>query len=351
MNKIICIIFCLLNISNLHSQINISVRNINRGIELCNEGKHDLGLFYLSIGLKDEELSDSIRNVGELYRQCSYAITDRSKLSYDVLKNTLPKIKEPKGPLLIYANQYLGQFYTQQEDFDKAFFYLKHSLKECERINRKDSIEYIYSLTDLASLESKRMNINAVDSLYKYIYKILDNKDSEKFRFQTILLSFYIDYKEILLNDERAFNVAQKRSQILSEMYGVISEEHIKSLWDQYDASYIYNVGQAKVIADSICYVQEKITGKNHYDYWTALDSKIDMYIAIEDHDNALKFSNELIELSKGTRYQILYKQNHATILHDLGKYEEAISIQKEIISYYTRINDTSSFEYIQGVY
>ena len=350
--QILILLISILSIaSKTYSQVDISVRNVNRGIELCNEGKHEFGLIHLSMGLKDKELPDSIRYVGELYRQCSYIITDKSKVSYGILESILPKIKEPQGPLLIYANQDLGNWYIQQEEFDKAYLYLNQSLQECERINRKDSIEYIYSLTDIASLESKRNNSKEVDRLFEYIYKLLNNKDSEKYRFQTILLSFFIDYQFNLNNSEKAYRVALKRSQILFDMYGDISDEYIKSLWDQYDASFIYNQERAKDIIDSICYIQEKITGKNHYDYWTALDSKIDTYIAIEDYNNALKFSNELIELSNGTRYQILYKQDQATILHNLGKNEEAISKQKEIISYYTRINDMNSFEYIQSIY
>ena len=350
--QILVLLISILSISSkTYSQVDLSVKNINRGMELCNEGKHELGLILLSMGLKDKELPDNIRNLGELYRQCSYIVTDKSKVSYEILENILPTIKEPQGPLLIYANQDLGNWYIQQEDFDKAYLYLNQSLQECERINRKDSIEYIYSLTDIASLESKRNNSKEVDRLFEYIYKLLNNKDTEKYRFQTILLSFFIDYQFNLNNSEKAYHVALKRSQILFDMYGEISDEYIKSLWDQYDASFIYNQERAKAIIDSICYIQEKITGKNHYDYWTALDSKIDMYIAIEDYNNALEFSSELIELSNGTRYEILYKQKQVTILHDLGKYEDAISKQKEIISYYNRINNTNSFEYIQSIY
>ena len=289
--------------------MDIAIKNINKGLDLCNEGKHELGLSYLSIGLEDTELSDSIKNIGELYRQCSYFITDRNKISYDVLEKILPKIKEPQGPLLIYANQHLGRWYTQQKDFKKAHLYLTQSLKECERINRKDSIEYIYSLTDLANLESNRNNPKEVDRLYDYIYELLNNKDTEKFKFQTVLLSFYLNYKDILLDYEKAFNIAHKRSNILSDIYGNISYEYIQSLWDQYDVSFIYDQENARNIIDTICHIQEKLTGKNHYDYWTALSSKIDTYIAIEDYNNDLKFSNELIELSNGTRYQILYKQ------------------------------------------
>lgn len=73
--KLICVLNCCFFCgTNLYSQIDIAVRNINRGIELGNEGKYELALFYLSIGLKNVELSDSIRNIGELYRQCSYCL-------------------------------------------------------------------------------------------------------------------------------------------------------------------------------------------------------------------------------------------------------------------------------------
>ena len=350
--QILILLISILSISSkTYSQVDISVRNVNRGIELCNEGKHEFGLIHLSMGLKDKELPDSIRYVGELYRQCSYIITDKSKVSYGILESILPKIKEPQGPLLIYANQDLGNWYIQQEDFDKAYLYLNQSLQECERINRKDSIEYIYSLTDIASLESKRNNLKEVDRLFEYIYKLLNNKESENYRFQTILLSFFIDYQFNLNASEKAYHVALKRSQILFDMYGGISDEYIKSLWDQYDASFVYNQEKAKVIIDSICDIQEKITGKNHHDYFTALNSKIETYIAIGDYNNALKYSNELMDLSNGTRYHILYKQQQVTILHDLGKYEEAIKKQKEIVVYYISINNTSSFEYIQSVF
>ena len=47
------------------------------------------------------------------------------------------------------------------------------------------------------------------------------------------------------------------------------TDEYIKSLWDQYDASSINTPQKAKVIIDSICNIQEKLTGKNHYDYFT----------------------------------------------------------------------------------
>ena len=199
--RLICVLICCFCGTNIYSQVDIAVKNINRGIELCNEGKYEFGLIHLSMGLKEKELPDSIRNIGELYRQCSYIITDKSKVSYEILESTLPKIKEPQGPLLIYANQDLGKWYIQKEDFDKAYLYLNQSLQECERINRKDSIEYIYSLTDIASLESKRNNLKEVDRLFEYIYKLLNNKDSEKYRFQTILLSFFIDYHFNLHNN------------------------------------------------------------------------------------------------------------------------------------------------------
>ena len=85
---ILILIISLLSISSkTYSQVDIAVRNINRGIELCDEGKHHIGLFYLSIGLRNEELPDSLRNIGELYRQCSYIITDKEKVSNDILEN------------------------------------------------------------------------------------------------------------------------------------------------------------------------------------------------------------------------------------------------------------------------
>ena len=189
--QILILLISILSIaSKTYSQVDISVRNVNRGIELCNEGKHEFGLIHLSMGLKDKELPDSIRYVGELYRQCSYIITDKSKVSYGILESILPKIKEPQGPLLIYANQDLGNWYIQQEEFDKAYLYLNQSLQECERINRKDSIEYIYSLTDIASLESKRNNSKEVDRLFEYIYNLI--------YFYCSICSLYVLYFNIL---------------------------------------------------------------------------------------------------------------------------------------------------------
>ena len=163
---------CILLVSSkAYSQVDISTRNINRGIELCNEGKDHLGIFYLSIGLRDKELPDSLRNIGELYRQCSYIITDKEKVSNDILENILPNIKEPLY-VSIYAYLHLGQYYIQQEQFDKADSYLNKCLNECEKNGRKDSIEYIWCLTDMARLMTKQGKYNVTNSLHKQIYTL-----------------------------------------------------------------------------------------------------------------------------------------------------------------------------------
>ena len=180
---ILILIFSLLSISSkTYSQVDISVRNINRGIELCDEGQHHIGLFYLSIGLRNEELPDSLRNIGELYRQCSYIITDKEKVSNDILENVLPNIKEPLY-VSIYAYLHLVQYYIQREQLNKANSYLNKCLNECEKNGRKDSIEYIWCLTDMARIMTKQGNYNATNSFggsvrgYCMIWYSLSNEE------------------------------------------------------------------------------------------------------------------------------------------------------------------------------
>ena len=211
---ILILIISLLSISSkTYSQVDIAVRNINRGIELCDEGKHHIGLFYLSIGLRNEELPDSLRNIGELYRQCSYIITDKEKVSNDILENVLPQIKEPSY-LLIYANQHLGQFYTQQEKFAKAHLYLNQSLQECERIGRKDSIEYVWNLIDLARLAIKQGKYDETNNLHQQAYNLLKGNETYKDAFMYLLSEFYHNNYMYLHNYNEALNIAKESSNV-----------------------------------------------------------------------------------------------------------------------------------------
>lgn len=350
MNKIICIIFWLLGISNLHSQINISIRNINRGIELCDEGKYELGLFYLSIGLRSEELPDSLRNIGELYRQCSYIITDETKVSNNVLESILPNIKSPLYQL-IYAYQHLGRHYTQTKNFDKAHSYLSNCLQECEYIGRKDSIEYIWCLIDMARLTQDQNKYEETDSIHKQAYSLLKGNDTYKDAFMYLLSEYYHNNYMFLRNYSKALSIAKENSIITNQLFGNLNQKYIQSLIDQ---SYAYSaLGQYKsavVLSDSICILQEKLTGKDHPNYYIALRNKVFSLNEIEDYDNALKHSNELIQLTEGNEYWIDYISYNVKINQKQGNYEEAIRKQKEIIEYYVKNDKSQSLKYIESI-
>ena len=354
--QILILLISILSISSkTYSQVDISVRNINRGIELCNEGKHELGLFYLSVGLRNEDLSDSLRSIGELYRQISYYITDKDKISYDILEDILPKIKDPHGPLLIYANKLLGQKYTQQNDFKKAHLYLDQSLQECERIGRKDSIEYILCIMEMAELNLKQEKYDESDCIYKYAYKLLKDNYihiyTYKETFMHLLFAYYHNNYMYLHNYEKALSIAKENSIITNQLFGNLNQKYIQSLIDQ---SYAYSaLGDYKAtieLSDSICVLQEKLTGKNNHNYYIALRNKVFAYSEIEDYNNALKYSNELLQLTKNTEYWLDNTNYNISLKHKLGKYEEAIKKQKEIIAFYEENNNTSSLEYIRSI-
>ena len=355
--QILILLISILSISSkTYSQVDISVRNINRGIELCNEGKHELGLFYLSVGLRNEDLSDSLRSIGELYRQISYYITDKDKISYDVLEDILPKIKDPHGPLLIYANKLLGQKYTQQNDFKKAHLYLDQSLKECERIGRKDSIEYILCIMEMAELNLKQEKYDENDSIYKYAYKLLKDNYihiyTYKETFMHLLFAHFHNNYMYLHNYEKALSIAKENSIITNQLYGINNQKYIQTLIDQsYAYGELFQYDSVIELTDSICKLQEMLTGKNNSNYYTALNNKVEVYANIEDYDNALKYSDELLELTKDTEDWIDYASSSISIYQNLGKYSEAIKMQKSIVIYYRNINDIGSLKYVQSLY
>ena len=348
--KLICIFICCFCGTNLYSQVDISVRNINRGIELCDEGKYELGLFYLTIGLRNEELPDSLKNIGELYRQCSYILTDEEKVSNNVLESILPNIKSPVYQL-IYAYQHLGRHYTQTKNFDKAHSYLSNCLQECEYIGRKDSIEYIWCLIDIARLTQDQNKYEETDSIHKQAYSLLKGNDTYKDAFIYLLSEYYHNNYMFLRNYSKALSIAKENSIITNQLFGNLDQKYIQSLIDQ---SYAYSaLGQYKsavVLSDSICILQEKLTGKDHPNYYIALRDKVFAYNEIEDYNNALMFSDELIELTKGTEHWIDYVSYNVSINHNLGKYEEAINKQKEIVGIYKKENPYS-FKYLQSLY
>ena len=331
MNKIICIIFCLLSVSFLHSQVNIAVRNIIRGIELCNEGKNDLGLFYLTIGLRNEELPDSLRNIGELFRQYSYIVCDEEKVSKDVLEKILPQINEPLYQLIL-TNHYLGLHFLQNDKLDKAHIFLKNCMQACETIGRKDSIEYAQCLKDMALLAEKQNKYNEADSIYKQVYTLLkgDNRYKETFRY---LLSFYYHNNYMYLHKyNEALDIAEENSIVTKHLYGTLSQEYIQSLRDQLYAYHKLNQYAISIeLSDSICILQEKLTGKNNPNYYIALRDKVYACYEIEDYNNALKHSNELLQLTENTEYWLDNANYNVSIKHKLGKYEEAIKQQKKI--------------------
>lgn len=348
---ILILIISLLSISSkTYSQVDIAVRNINRGIELCDEGKHHIGLFYLSIGLRNEELPDSLRNIGELYRQCSYIITDKEKVSNDILENVLPQIKEPSY-LLIYANQHLGQFYTQQEKFAKAHLYLNQSLQECERIGRKDSIEYVWNLIDLARLAIKQGKYDETNNLHQQAYNLLKGNETYKDAFMYLLSEFYHNSYMYLRNYNEALNIAKESSVVTKQIHGNLSQYYIQSLRDQlYAYSALSQYNSAIEISDSICILQEKLTGKNNPNYYIALRDKVYAYSEIEDYNNALKHSNELLQLTENTEYWLDNASYNVSINHNLGKYDDAIKRQKDIVNLYKKEN-RNSYKYIQSLY
>ena len=350
---ILILIISLLSISSkTYSQVDISVRNINRGIELCDEGKHHIGLFYLSIGLRNEELPDSLRNIGELYRQCSYIITDKEKVSNDILENVLPNIKEPLY-VSIYAYLHLGQYYIQREQFNKANSYLNKCLNECEKNGRKDSIEYIWCLTDMARIMTKQGNYNATNSLHKQIYTLLkiEGNNIYKENLMYLLFAYYDNNYMNLHNYNEALNIAKENTTITYDLYGNISQKYIQTLIDQ---SYAYSaLSQYKSVielSDSICILQEKLTGKNNPNYYIALRNKVYAYSEIEDYNNALKHSNELLQLTENTEYWLDNASYNVSINHNLGKYDDAIKRQKEIVNLYKKEN-RNSYKYIQSLY
>ena len=347
---LILIISILFISSETYSQVNIAVRNINRGIELCDEGKHELGLFYLIIGLRNEELPDSLKNIGELYRQCSNIITDEEKVSNNVLESILPNITSPLYQL-IFANQYLGKHYIQNEEFAKAHIYLNNCLEVCERIGRKDSIEYAQCLKDMAFLVQIQNRYNEADSIYKQVYTLLKGDDRYKETFMYLLFEYYHNNYMYLHNYDKALSLAQENSIIINQLFGSINQEYIQSLRDQsYAFSKLHQYNPVIELSDSICNLQETLTGKNSSYYFIALRDKVFAYSKIENYDKAHEYSNELIELTKGTENWIDNVSYNISLKHKLGKYEEAIKKQKEIIAFYEENNNTSSLEYIRNI-
>ena len=128
-------------------------------------------------------------------------------------------------------------------------------------------------------------------------------------------------------------NIAKENTTITYDLYGNISQKYIQTLIDQ---SYAYSaLSQYKSVielSDSICILQEILTGKNNPNYYVALRNKVFAYSEAEDYDNALMHSNELLQLTENTDYWLDNASYNVTIKHKLVKYEEAIKKQKEII-------------------
>ena len=349
--QIIILLISILSISSkTYSQVEISVRNVNRGIELCNEGKNDLGLFYLTIGLRNEELPDSLRNIGELFRQYSYIVCDEEKVSKDVLEKILPKINEPLYQLIL-TNHYLGLHFLQNDKLDKAHFFLRNCMQACETIGRKDSIEYAQCLKDMALLAEKQNKYNEADSIYKQVYTLLKGDDRYKETFMYLLSEYYHNNYMYLHNYNKALTIAKDNSFITKQLYGNLNQKYIQTLIDQsYAYSALFQYNSAIELSDSICILQEKLTGKNNPNYYIALRNKVYAYSEIEDYNNALKHSNELLQLTENTEDWLDNASYNVSIKHKLGKYEEAIKQQKRIIAYYTENNNTTSLGYIRSI-
>lgn len=252
---------------------------------------------------------------------------------------------------LIFANQYLGKYYTQNKGFDKAHIYFNNCLRVCERIGRKDSIEYAQCLKDMAFLAQIQNRYNEADSIYKQVYTLLKGDDRYKETFMYFLSEYYHNNYMYLHNYNEALNIAKESSIVTKELYGTLSQYYIQSLIDQsYTYSALFQYNSAIELSDSICILQERLTGKNNPNYYVALRNKVFAYSEAEDYDNALMHSNELLQLTENTDYWLDNASYNVTIKHKLGKYEEAIKKQKEIIAYYEENNYTSSLEYIRSI-
>lgn len=345
------IILCWISTNCIYSQTNLSEEYIKRGIEYCEQNMYQIGLYSLNAGLNSsEELSDSIKNIGEMYRQCAYILTnDTSHISIELLEKLIPLMKHPCGINLVIGNKYLSDWYTNQQDYKKAYTYIKRTLEEIETLGEKKNIMYLACIAIAADLQDILGNYDEAAKFYQYLYYNAKNINTKLYinalgGLATYFYLYNIDYCKSL-------SYSKEQANATLELYGKSSKEYILALQNVYDAC--LNIPTEHDLAISTAYEiynLQKESNINKEGYIAALENLITAYNINRSFSLATPYVQELVAITKGTSK---WKEVASTLSHlyfMYGNSNEAINLQRKIISLYKKEKKIECYQYIYEI-
>ena len=283
-----------------YSQTNRNEDFVLKGIQAAKEQKFDLAISYLQFSLKDKNLPDSTKISGDFYLQYAYYNTNNSKFSIEKLDSIVPRYTNYKDSIATIFIGNMGFFLSQEGYYNKALEYGKQATKRIKELSGSQSIEYAYSLDNLAN---RFMDLELPDSaIHKAIeagniinkYKGINNVDYvTNLNLLSLILAEQKQYKNAIKYGRKAVQISKK-----------IENNHISSISLDNLGNIYWDNGELqlglKYIGKSLNILKNDV---NHIkDYIIALNNYAQKCLILEEYDVAINCYKEALSIIEQVR-------------------------------------------------
>ncbi|MBR3757713.1 MAG: CHAT domain-containing protein [Bacteroidaceae bacterium] len=342
------IVVFILCCSGIFAQTN--EHNILHGIELCKQGKYNVGLFYLPSIKEEKDIPTQIKLRGEFYLQYAYYFSNDKRFSLNQL-DSICEIYVPNDSVDLNLPRTIAYNLSKKGNYAMALKYGKITTKWNELVYGKKSIQYAYALDNLSI---RYTDINEYDSA------MICAKKANNIIGRTIGIN-NIDYVKSLNNIADIYLCTRKYSKSIKYFekgLEIIERNNLQNdvmypiLLDNLSILYFNNIDKEKGI-----YYNEKALNLYYKDtlssdYVTTLSNLGTKYSAIGKHEDAIKCYLKALSITmkiKGPEtYECInaYRKLASSYLK-LGDYQKYLDLSMSSLSIMNKKGINNSY-YIQ---
>ena len=310
--KIVYLIAILIYSCFSYLQTNRNEDFVLKGIQAAKEQKYELAISYLQFNLEGKNLPDSTRISGEFYLQYAYHKTNNPKFSIEKLDSIVPQYTNCKDSIATVFIRDIAYSLSKSGYYNKALEYGKQATKRIKELKGSQSLEYAYSLDNLAI---KYKDCNVLDSALLFvkeagliIEKYKGNNNIDYAKNLNIIASVYANdnkYKLAIEYTHKAVDIAKRIKDDYS--YAIFLDQLGNYYWNnnEFQLGIKYIEKALKILRNNNLVGRDyAITVSNlaqKYLYIGEFDIAIDNYVESLEHlddRNCLDYALILYDLS-----------------------------------------------------
>lgn len=280
--------------------------------------------------------------VGKLFKDVGDI--ERAKYFFESVYEVSRKNLKEDNPFMLAMISRLVLLYLELSDYENADKFSRLGVEFAEKYLDKENENYIAALTNRALVLSDIGMTNEAIKIYELLLGELEQDDSKKSEIQNILNNLsaaYFKNNEI----EKAINISLKGLELTEQELG---KEHPDNITQLNNIGFI--LGEIGKIKESINYLSRsyELSKENYGEVNTSTISIglniVGSYLNSGENENAINLLNDIEKvLPKGEVYNDLigrFYNAKANYFSHLRKYDQAIGLQKEALSYLEKIKN-----------